>query len=42
MEKRTDYYEKLYRERVEKNLKKKASEFGYILTRKDELTEGVS
>nr|WP_253309988.1 IS110 family transposase [Rickettsia endosymbiont of Ceutorhynchus assimilis] len=42
VEKGMDYYEKLYKERVMKNLSKKASELGYILVEKDELIEGVS
>ncbi|WP_353276956.1 IS110 family transposase [Wolbachia endosymbiont (group A) of Agelastica alni] len=34
VEKGMEYYEKLYEDRVMKNLNKKASEFGYILTKK--------
>ncbi len=37
VEKGIDYYEKLYKERVLKNLSKKASELGYVLTKKHEL-----
>ncbi|KLT22616.1 transposase [Wolbachia endosymbiont of Armadillidium vulgare str. wVulC] len=42
VEKGIDSYEKLYQNRVMKNLSKKASEFGYILVKKDELVQGVS
>ncbi|OJH30427.1 hypothetical protein Wxf_02774 [Wolbachia endosymbiont of Armadillidium vulgare] len=42
VEKGMNYYETRYKERVKKNLIKKAQEFGYILVQKDELVEGVS
>lgn len=42
VERGIDYYEKLFQDRVMKNLSKKASELGYILVKKDELVEGVS
>lgn len=42
VEKGMDYYEKLYKERVVKNLGEKANEFGYILIKKDELIGEVS
>lgn len=41
VEKGINYYEKLYQDRVMKNLSIKAREFGYVLVRKDELIEGV-
>lgn len=41
VERGIDYYEKLYKERVLKNLSKKASELGYTLIKKHELIEGV-
>ncbi|RDD34682.1 Transposase IS116/IS110/IS902 family protein [Wolbachia endosymbiont of Cylisticus convexus] len=41
VEKGIDYYEKLYQDRMMKNLSKKAREFGYILVKNDELIEGV-
>ena len=41
VERGIDYYEKLYKERVLKNLNKKASELGYTLIKKHELIEGV-
>ncbi|WCR59344.1 MAG: hypothetical protein PG978_001220 [Wolbachia endosymbiont of Ctenocephalides felis wCfeF] len=41
VERGIDYYEKLYKERVLKNLSKKASELGYTLIKKQELIEGV-
>ncbi len=37
-----DYYEKLYKEKIVKTLSKKASEFGYVLIKKELLAEGVS
>lgn len=42
VEKGMEYYEKLYKDRVVKNLCRKASEFGYILIKKDEIIEGIS
>ncbi|NSX83552.1 IS110 family transposase [Wolbachia endosymbiont of Atemnus politus] len=42
VEKGIDYYEKVYKDRVMKNLSRKAHEFGYILVKKDKLIEGVS
>ncbi|RDD33714.1 Transposase IS116/IS110/IS902 family protein [Wolbachia endosymbiont of Cylisticus convexus] len=41
VEKGIDYYEKLYQDRVMKNLSRKVLEFGYVLVRKDQLIEGV-
>jgi hypothetical protein len=41
VEKGIDHYEKLYKDRVVKSLSKKASEFGYVLIKKEELIEGV-
>lgn len=41
VEKGIDYYEKLYKERVLKNLSKKANELGCVLIKKHELIEGV-
>ncbi len=37
-----DYYEKLYKEKIAKTLSKKASEFGYVLIKKELLAERVS
>ncbi|MGL9762908.1 MAG: IS110 family transposase [Wolbachia sp.] len=41
VERGIDYYEKLYKERVLKNLSKKASELDYTLIKKHELIKGV-
>ena len=37
-----DYYEQQYRERIVKNLKKKARSMGFELVAQPEVTEGVS
>ncbi|WP_410529850.1 hypothetical protein [Wolbachia endosymbiont (group A) of Conops quadrifasciatus] len=42
VEKGMSYYETRYKERVVKNLIKKAQEFGYILVQQEELVKGVS
>ncbi len=42
VEKGMNYYETRYKERVVKNLIKKARDFGYILVQQEELVEGVS
>lgn len=42
VERGIDSYNKLYKEKVLKNLGKKAKELGYVLIKKDELAEGVS
>ncbi|BET31660.1 IS110 family transposase [Wolbachia pipientis] len=42
VEKGIDYYEKLYKEKIVKTLSKKASEFGYVLIKKELLAERVS
>lgn len=42
VEKGMDYYEKLYEERVIKNLSKKASELGFVLMKKEPLASEVS
>ncbi len=39
VEKGMNYYETLYKERVVKNLTKKAKEFGYILMKEEPIDE---
>jgi hypothetical protein len=42
VEKGMEYYETRYKEKVVKNLIKRAREFGYILVQQEELVQGVS